>query len=273
MLFGSALLLGSSILPIQAQKLIFAEEFNQTKGSSSATLWDKESHYQGRGKFGGDVYIDGAGSAHIGIGLYHPEPNKFSQTNIRSKRSFAPGTKTLDFKIRCFVPAENIRGIVYGFFLYNEYTAGGARRSDELDIEWLTNLTANTASDKFLASTWAFWNRDNPRYGISQDPVNGTQLSKELPLGINTGSWNTYTIRWAAGKVEWYLDQANGQLKLLGGYYGAIVPTGAQKLFLNAWVPDSSWPQAYSSTINPTSNAAQQKWHSLIVDWVRVYER
>lgn len=262
-----------SFQSLSAQRIIFRDEFNGPRNSGTSAQWNRETHRQGRGQFGGDAWIDGNGKAHIGVGRYHPSNNTFSQTAIKTKRSFAPGNKTLDFRIRMKIASDNQPGIVYGFFTYNQYRAGGAMRSDELDFEWLTNRTANRNQDFIQLTTWAYWNRDRPQYGLREHPWHGTHLTQEKWLGFNAADWHTYTMRWKKGLVEWFYDKPDGKWQFIARYRGGAVPSGGQPLFINGWVADSSWKEAFNSSYQPTNNPRQQRWNSMLVDWVRVYER
>ena len=252
---------------------IFRDDFNGRRGARQGNQWEKETHAQGRGTFGKDAWLDGNGVAHISVARRNPSaPGRFLQTVIRTKRTFAPKPgRVLDFRIRAKITAENQRGIVFGFFTYNQFYFRNANRSNELDFEWLTNLTANRSQDTLLVSTWRDWNRDEPKYGIWNDFKHGTHRSETKALSANAGDWHTYTMRWGQGRVEFFRDNPiNGKWVYLGGYYGAGVPTGAQRLFVNAWVPDSSWAQAYNAGLTPTNNASQNAYYTMLVDWVQV---
>lgn len=258
----------------QAQTRIFRDDFNGSAGSSP-TQWVVETHWQGRGKFGQAGWVTGSGAMDVSVGRYNPEvPGTLRQTSLRTVQSFQPSPgRVLDFRIRARVWGQNQRGIVTAFFLYSQGQRNGAFRSDEADIEWLTNAAANRSDDSILISTWHNWNRDDPHFGVDQHPQFGTQISRLEPVGFDIGGWQTYTIRWGNGVLEFFADQPNGQWRYIGGYYGGQVPTHPMHLFVNAWAPDSSWPQAFDASLQPTSNAAQQAWHGMSVDWIEVVDR
>ena len=257
-----------------AEGQIFREEFNGPAGRSLANNWTTETQFQGRGKFSSSGWVNGKGQGSISVSTFNPQaPGSFNQALIKTKRTFIPRPgRVLDFEARVQVWGQNQRGIVFGFFLYNQF-GSNPLRSDEADFEWLTNKTANRGSDNILVSTWSDWNRDNPQYGINQSPTNGTQLSVEKGLGADVGGFRTYIMRWGFGKLEFFLVQPDGKWKYIHGFYGGQVPNGAQRLFFNAWVPDSSWTQAFDGRFNATRNRAQNKYYGMNVDYVRVFDR
>ena len=258
-------------LSADAQRL-FRDDFNGRRGSIQGNQWTKETHQQGRGNFGKDAWLDGNGVAHISVAKRAPgNANRFWQTAIKTKRTFQPAPgKTIDMRIRCKVNT-NQKGIVFGFFTYSQGRYRNALRSNEIDFEWLTNNTSNRSKDTILISNWKDWNRDAPKYNIVNNGWHGTHQSVSKPFNADTNQWQTYTIAWKAGKLEFFRDNpSNGKWIYIGGYYGSAVTTAAQHLFVNGWVAESSWPQAFNGGLQPGGN---QAYYTMLVDWVEVRQR
>jgi hypothetical protein len=67
-----------------------------------------------------------------------------------------------------------------------------------------------------------------------------------------------------ANQVSWLID---GELVRTEKHN---VPTGPMYLHLNLWVPDSDWPEAYDSSLQPTSSVDSNQVFSMSVDSVNV---
>jgi len=254
---------------IAASKKLFREDFNGKKGSSlSSDKWAGESHVQGRGQFTSKGWINGNGQIAMTVRTYNPKnKGKFAQSLIKTKRKFGP-TDTKNIRIRWRAKVNhNQKGIVHGAFLYRQYMENNKLKSDEIDFEWLTNHTANTTNDDLLVSTWYKWDREAQQY--EQDATRyGTHLSREANFSSDTNAWRTYEMLWSKesivfkvnGKRVYSYDDSNN------------VPKGKMPIFINSWVADSSWKEAYNSSYKATTSSSANRTSSMLVDWVDVYE-
>ncbi len=267
---GFVLFSGSSEL--HAEKLIFAEEFSGPVDSIIPKGWVTKTHNMGQGKLDRKPVLDGAGVAEITVDTLATEEGLFSLTEIATERTFEPKDKVLDFKIRCRIDGEDQRGLVFGYFLYNQYQHNGAMRSDELDIEFVSNLAANTKEDKLFVTAWNEWNRDQKKYFIQNDPIHGNHVDATVPLTKNIGDWHTYTMRWKQGLAEWFVEEENGTQTKIASFSGNQVPSRPMHLHVNAWVAPSDWAMAFDDALKVTKEQGEQKKFSLLIDWIRVYE-
>lgn len=257
---------------IAGEVTLFYDSFGGRAGAPDATKWEGEFHDQGRGQFEGMGRKNGNGKIDLRVRRHNPTASgRFYQEVMRTKQFFQPRNgRKIVIRARVRVP-HNKKGIVHSVFLYNQYNAGGALRSDEIDFEWLTNYTANRTAgsnppEKVLLTTWAYWNRDDPAYGVDRDSHHGTQLSTKKNNRADANGWHTYKIEWEADRVAWYTDG-----KHLHTWTGARVPTGAMRLFLNSWVPSTDWPDAYNGGLT-TSGSGGNATYKMQVDWVEVKE-
>ncbi len=254
------------------EKLVFEENFDAPEGMILPEGWKLLTHQTGQGVLDRKVWCDGKGLGCFSVDNQANADGMMSQTEIATIQTFEPKDKVLDFKIRCRIEAEDQRGLVFGFFLYNQYEFNKAMRSDEIDIEILTNLTAGTKEDKFFITSWNEWNRDQRKHNVNNDPVHGNHVDAVVPITKNTGEWQTYTIRWSKGLVEWFVEEENGSQTKLGGFYGHQVPYRPMNLHIDAWVAPKTWDLAYDPSIVKATSEADRKRFNMIVDWVRVYE-
>lgn len=244
----------SLFTPLAHSKTLLYDGFSGN-GAAATSRWETEYHVQGRGKFEGPGYRNGNGQ--LTLGVYS---GNFSQQIIRSKRWFAPGNGKIVAEARVRI-AHNSPGIVHGFFFYNQYYVGNRLKSDELDFEWLTTRMQGNR-DPIQVTTWQAWDRWNPRYGIWNDPFHGTHATHEDSLGKQLNwKWRVYKMVWTKDKIDFYVDNSK-----IHTWRGAGVPSGRMRLFLNSWVADSGWPQAYSRDLKKGG----RNWYSMEVDWVRV---
>lgn len=224
------------------------------------SAWATETHYQGRGKFVGKGVVS-SGRLFLAVQTHlSGHPHAFGQQLVHTPEPliYRDG-RALECTARVKINTLQ-RGLVFGFFLYNQAVINGVLRSDEIDFEWLTNdLT------KLFVSTWRDWNRQTAAYSVSEHPVHGTQLTLPKNNPVNPyGVFADYTFRWSAGLLEFFV---NG--RLIHRFVGGVVPTRPMRLYLNAWVPDESWQEAFCPCMLPTSKAANVN-HRILVERVRV---
>lgn len=268
LLLSGALLAGANHA-FAADERLFREDFNGAKGSSlSSNKWATETHKQGRGEFTSKGWVNGKGQIAMGVRTYNSRtPGLFSQSLIKTRQSFGP-TRNKNIRIRWRAKINhNQVGIVHGAFLYRQYTQDGVAKSDELDFEWLTNHTANKRSDDLLVSTWYEWDREAQEY--EQDAtVYGTHFSREANFSGDTNSWRTYEMLWSRSSVIYRVDGR----EVYRFSDSDNVPKSRMPVFINAWVSDSSWAEAYNSNLQATRSKSQNKSYSMLVDWVEIHE-
>lgn len=259
----------ASIDAFSADKRLFREDFNGKRGSAlDSKKWGTESHEQGRGQFTSRGWINGNGQIAMSVHTYNPKkPGTFAQSIIKTEKTFGP-TSTKNIRIRWRAKVNhNQKGIVHGAFLYRQYISNDALKSDELDFEWLTNHTAGTSKDDLLVSTWNKWDRAAQEYE-QDDTVYGTHFSREANFNKDTNAWRTYEMLWSRNSVTFSVDGK----KVYSFNNSRNIPKGKMPVFINSWVPDSSWAEAYNGSFKPTRQKSKNKTSSMLVDWVDVYE-
>lgn len=267
-LVGSAIVLASTEA-FSADKRLFREDFNGKRGSAlSSSKWATETHEQGRGKFTSRGWINGNGQIAMSVHTYNAKkPGSFAQSLIKTKQTFGP-THNKNIRLRWRAKINhNQKGIVHGAFLYRQYMQNDALKSDELDFEWLTNHTAGTRNDELLVSTWYKWDRAAQEYE-QDDTVYGTHFSRVSNFNGDTNGWHTYEMLWSRDSVTYSVDGR----KVYSFDNSRNIPKGKMPVFINSWVPDSSWQEAYYANYKPTRQKSKNKISTMLVDWVDVYE-
>jgi beta-glucanase (GH16 family) len=184
-----------------------------------------------------------AGSAAISVETYNPTGFFFYGTDLISARSFSVG-QGLDITIRARMNTAT-PGIVAGLFLY-ALKPGSSTLHDEIDFELLTNT-------------------NQPQTNIYADEPLGVGHPQFVSYASGAATdYHTYAIRWLPNQVSWFIDGALVRTSTNN------VPTGPMRLHLNAWVPDSGWPQAYSAALQPTAWPGSNQMFSMSVDSVLV---
>ena len=251
----------------------FADGFGGS-GGVDTSKWSTARFKQGRGWYEGYPYV-ADGRAYMSVGRYNANRDHggFVQSDLRTRETFRPGTNNAvkaQARIRL---THNTGGVVHGFYFYNEFDTNGddrADRSDEIDFEFLSNLTRNTNNPKILLSTWRNWDREDPVYGGFND--GGFHQSLESTSNRNATYWNWYEMYWQRGAVRFYrADQNKQNWQWLRTYTGTNkVPDRAMRLHLNSWVPDNTWTEAYNGGLTSTGNSGGQAWYTMEVDQVIV---
>ncbi len=252
-----------------ADKKLFRDDFNGKKGSAvNSKVWGTETHVQGRGQFNSRGWINGQGQISMSVRTYNAKKKgSFGQSLIKTKKSYGPSdTKNIRIRWRAKVN-HNQKGIVHGAFLYRQYMENKKLKSDEIDFEWLTNHTAGTKKDDLLVSTWYKWDRAAQKYEQNATKY-GTHLSREADYSSDTNAWRTYEILWSKESLIFKV----GSTEVYRFSDSKNVPKGKMPIFINAWVADSSWQEAYNSSYKATKNAKANKTSAMLVDWVDVYE-
>lgn len=170
-------------------------------------------------------------------GGYSGDPSQFypyTGTEIKTNERFAyTSGQGLEFEARCRA-AGTTAGLVYGFFPYYD-TAAQPYPKEELDCEFIgkppypfSQIWTNT------------WNNN-----IAWPSAGGATAP-----GLNWNTWTVCKIRWYAGRVEWYFNDWSARTSTDVTY----IPDVALTVHFNAWVPASTFPQAYQAT--PASGVA-----------------
>jgi len=183
-------------------------------------------------------------NAIIAVQSYNPAGFSFYGTEIISKQSFSVG-QGIDITVRAKMDNPT-QGIVGGIFLYS-LKPGSSTLHDEIDYELLTNVTNQVQTNI---------------YGNEPLGAGHTQFVSYASGSVT--SYHTYEIKWLPTQVSWYLD---GSLVRTDT---AHVPTGPMNFYLNAWVPDSGWAQAYNAAIQPVASASANQVYSMSVDSVNI---
>lgn len=255
--------------------VLFRDDFSGVRGTpASSDRWIGESHAQGRGQFEGVGELAGDGQVQVVVRDRHPtEPGKFFQQNMRTLGKFLPADgQTLEFRARLKIPHQRT-GLVSSMFLYDEARVDGVKRTNELDLEWLSNQTPGKSDDSVLLTSWADWNAGYPAYDVRDDPVHGTHASMTVGNGGATDQWRIYVMTWTANEVEWFVEDPDGTREYLGGQYGSeVVPDQAMYLHLNTWVPPTDWAAAHSDDLQLAAPDAATQTFAMVVDWIEVRE-
>ena len=241
-------------------------EFNGANGTTPAG-WEAD----GNGRVFGQGVVRSMGS-HNGSGLLnvavetYDSSGKFREESMRTTDRWAPsaGNRTY-ITVRARVRINHTRtGIVHGLFMYTDWTENGRKHQDELDFEWLTKKSGPTNPDTVNVSSWKRWNV-NAGYNQPYNSTYGMQLSESVASGVNTESFHKYEMKWYPDKLEFYVDDSLRRRITNTN----LIPTRAMPVFLNSWVPNSDWTDAYVAGLTPT-NRANNKVYNMQVDWLTV---
>ena len=183
-------------------------------------------------------------NAIIAVQSYNPSGFSFYGTEIISKQSFSVG-QGIDITVRAKMD-KSTAGVVGGIFLYS-LKPGSSTLHDEIDYELLTSVTNQVQTNI---------------YGNEPLGAGHTQFVSYASGSVT--DYHTYEIKWLPTQVSWYLD---GSLVRTDTTH---VPAGPMNFYLNAWVPDSGWAQAYSAAIQPVTSATANQVFSMNVDSVNI---
>jgi beta-glucanase (GH16 family) len=236
---------------------LFRDDFN---GSSiNFNQWSIGTWQLGRTFLGNTPAVTN-GIASLKLDTYNAQHlGSFKGTELWTNSQYARGTNGLELEARVRVNSLP-SGLVTSFFTYAARTQFSPPLADEIDFEHLSKaLNAAPAGQKpILLTTWNDYKTDGSNFG---DPNVHSSVSV-VANGWDPTQFHTYRIRWLGNRVEWYLDD-----QLLRTATQAV-STDPQNVRINFWAPDSSWGDAYASSLTPTTNSAQNQSYFYDLDWV-----
>ena len=263
------------LLPTTAlAQVLFQDDFD---GSSLDSEWFTKprpvTSPLGRTQTGPSPIIAG-GIARLQFDTYNADApgTLFLGTEILTLEKYsldADGVQGLEFETSMRIDPSLPNGLVVGFFTFgrdgfNRTGDGGVGGFDEIDIEILSNLInepiTQGRTQEILINTF-----DGQKNG------NIVELGPELSdiSDINLSDFNTYTIRWFANKIEWFInDQVLFTLTELEG--AAELADSEQGLHFNLWAPNSGFGLAFDSELTPTSNPERNESYFMEVDYVQI---
>lgn len=267
-------MMGVAAPAFAAETQLASYDFSGISGTMPSGWRGNTGFILGRGYFESPGRLNGSGQLNVDLRTYNTNrsnSNQFFQQGMRTNASYSPASKEY-IKVTARIKISHTqKGLVHGFFMYSDRTVSGARLQDEIDFEWLTNDTSRSSTnDNVNVSSWNDWNIACGYNGSSFSSSCGQQTSQTVASGENTdgNTFNNYEIKWfGSGKVEF---RVNGSLKKT--ISGRLVPSGqTMPVFLNSWAPDSSWTQAYNSTLSVTQNSGQSKTYRMVVDELKIF--
>lgn len=241
-----------------------AEQFRDDFSGPSldTTKWNIGTWGLGRTQLGFTPAVSG-GIAQLRLDRYNPSNpgGTFRGSEILTKTQFARGTNGLELEARVRVNTLP-DGLVTSFFTYAARTVGGTTYADEIDFEHLSKaINAASAGNKpILLTTWNDYNTNGSNFW---DP-NVHSSTSVTATGTDLTQFNTYRMRWLGNRVDWYL---NGKFLLSKTQAVATDPQNAR---LNFWAPNSDWGDAYSASLTPTNNPANNVSYYYDVDFVSI---
>jgi beta-glucanase (GH16 family) len=162
-----------------------------------------------------------------------PAPPTFYGSEAITKQTFAPSNGfgiAFEVSARIVTP---VAGIVGGLFGYNFNSATGLH--SELDTELLGN---DAAAGSNRAETNVYSNEPSDAGHPQFVPV------------IDLIQFHIYRMEWFPDRVRWLIDDYVIREDTV------YIPQGALALHLNIWAPAADFTDAYSASLQPTSNAA-----------------
>ena len=202
------------------------------------------------------------GVARLRLDTYNPSNpgNTFRGSEILSDQYFTRGSG-LEYEARVRVnPLPS--GLVTSFFTYVALP-GNPPIADEIDFEFLSKHINNSPSptvDPVLATTWNNFRTDGSNFG---DPNVHTSQNINV-ANLNLADFNTVKIRWLPDRVQWYVNGVPIRMSEFA------VPDQPAPIRANFWAPSTDWQDAYSASLQPTSNPANNVSHLYDIDYIAV---
>lgn len=235
---------------------IFSDHFDGT-GTADSAKWKipywtgpTDGTYVGRTQFrcSQNSSLPTVSNSNVNITLqsYNPTGFSFYGYDLISNRTFTPGNG-LNIKFRAKSNGVS-PGTVGGLFLY-ALKPGSNTLHDEIDFEIIGNDPSRIHTNVY-----------------ANEPLGAGHPSAHTYEAGTIADYHTYEINWLGDKVEWLVDGKS--IRTEAGH----VPTDPMYLHLNMWAPASDWFEAYSASIQPTSNPSANQVFSMLVDSVGVIE-
>lgn len=176
-----------------------------------------------------------------------PAPPTFYGSEAITRQTFAPSNGAgIAFEVSARIVTP-VAGIVGGLFGYNFNSATSLH--NELDTELLGN---DAAAGHNRAETNVYNNEPSDAGHPQFVPV------------IDLAQFHIYRMEWFPDRVRWLIDN------YLVREDTVHIPQGALALHLNIWAPKNDFADAYSASLQPTSNVASKVSYFVDVDYVRV---
>ncbi len=209
------------------------------------------------------------GCAQLYLGKYNKFDigKSFLGSQIGTRAFFGgTGIEAVKFEARMKIPEKMPAGAVMALFAYGlldvslnppHRCTNGCR--DELDFE-IASKHIYAAAGSQQVNTNVYVDSGDPS---SRDEV--VTLNNQLDVT----KLNTYSIVWAADKIEWYINDSSTPIRTLSGVGNS--PTHGMALLVNFWVPNADWGWAYSDDLKPSTNPGDLDNWVLQVDQASVY--
>jgi len=248
------------------QVVLFNEPFGIPGSQLNMAMWTTErgaSSYLGRTQLAdwvtpgglGKFVVDSAG-AQLAVNTYNPTGSSFYGTHAKTLLSFQPSSaSTIQISARLRLTSLQ-PGIVYALYLYGcRDQTSCATNHDEIDLELVTNALQPGSPASVEVNSYA------------AEPLGaGSGQLVTVPAGFDALAEHEWSIQWSQQSIKYFLD---GTLLFSRTSH---VPSGPMQANIEAWVPDSTWPQAFSATVQPTAAAAQNQRFFGVLRSLRVEE-
>jgi beta-glucanase (GH16 family) len=187
------------------------------------------------------------GQLHLELDTFNPTGFSFYGSEAITRRTFAPTDRNgIAFEVSARI-ATPVAGIVGGIFEYNFNTETGL--DNELDTELLGND--------------AVAGRNRVQTNVYSDELLGAGHAQFVPV-IDVTQFHIYRMEWFLDRVRWFVDNN------LVREDTAHIPQGALALHLNIWAPNAQFADAYSASLQPTSNPAANTSYFVDISSARV---
>ena len=187
------------------------------------------------------------GLLHLELDTFNPTGFSFYGSEAITKQTFAPSDgEGIAFEVSARIVTP-VPGFVGGFFGYNFNSSTGL--DNELDTELLSN---DAAAGRNQAETNVYGNEP---LGAGHPQFVGV---------LDLTQFHTYRMEWFPNRVRWFIDN------YLVREDTVHIPQGAMALHLNIWAPDTTFADAYSASLQPTSNPAANMAYFVDVAYARV---